>query len=126
MMRRILLVSGIHVPFLLGCRKGSKSEISLDIKIVPKNYTSGLHGSIEVIMNVIANLQTLITTEEVFKKIGYVDKNNRRIACCDDYAYTVRLLFLSNAKANICKNKNHLLLPKGWQSDSFLERTALR
>ena len=86
-------------------RKNGKSEISLDVKIVPRNSTYGLHGSIE----------TLITTEDVFNKIGYVDKNGRRIACCDDYAYT----------SNICKNKDNLLLPKGWQSDSFHEKTVL-
>lgn len=55
MMRRILLVSGSNVPLQLACRKGSKSEISLDIKIVPKNFTSGLHGSIEVVTCQAAN-----------------------------------------------------------------------
>ena len=55
-MKRILLVSGTIVTFQLACRKGSKSEMSLDIKIVPKNSTSGLHGSIEVLVSVIADL----------------------------------------------------------------------
>ena len=55
-MKRILLVSGTNVTFQLACRKGSKSEISLDIKIVLKNFTSGLHGSIEVLVSVTAEL----------------------------------------------------------------------
>ena len=36
-------------------------------------------------------LQTVITTEDVFKKIGYLDAKGERIACCDEDAYRVAL-----------------------------------
>ena len=37
------------VVFIIN-RKNGKSEISLDVKIVPRNSTYGLHGSIEVFL----------------------------------------------------------------------------
>ena len=85
--------------------KNGKSEIALDIKITPRNDTTSLYGTIE----------TVIATEEIFKKIGYTDNQGKHIACCDEDA----------AKRNKCNNPNVLLMPDGYQGQYFHQETKL-
>lgn len=94
-------------------KQDSPSSRKDGVSRIKFNYTATV---LEPNVDSLSEMDVAIFPEYVFERVGYTDKNNKRVLCCDSEA----------VKAGKCSNQGHVLVPKELADQCAVKTASLK